>query len=200
MVARAAGAAAGRSGSHMHASPRPGTHASPAGAGCCSRGGAGAVHTARLCQAVPAALPQLASIRSSMAALARPVRTVPKLRFTLSTDFSIFSIWWKKAGEASRAEGQACHGQGRGQCQGCGERRCEPTTAAAIPHQCEKQQSNVRKHGQVAAAGRTVSSSTVISTSADAATASAARRAGSLQAGHRAPRVACQCVPRAQCA
>ena len=199
MVARAAGAAAGRSGSHMHASPRPARTPVPQEPAAVA--GAEQVQytlpgCARLCQLLCRSSP-----RSDPAWRhwpARCGRCQSCASHSPPTSPSSPSGGRKRGGEQSRRAGVSRAGQGS--VSGVRRARCEPTTAAAIPHQCEKQQSNVRKHGQVAAAGRTVSSSTVISTSADAATASAARRAGSLQAGHRAPRVACQCVPRAQCA
>lgn len=109
-----------------------------------------------------------------MAGLARPVRTVLKLRLVASTDFSIFSIC-----SSTSAAGLVWSEQ-RGNAGYAG--RAVAWAAVVWSGLASGMQIAFRDvhRGQVKVE-RTASSSTVISTSADACAASAARRAASLR-------------------
>lgn len=134
--------------------------------------------SSRRCLAAPAAAPT--SMRSSMAALARPVRTVLKLRFVASTDFSIFSIC-----RPGVTHGMA--GRSRERWRNC-RAWCQRVTteAAARIWSARYQGMHQINCGAERKQGRTASSSTVISTSADACADSATRRAASLRRHGRA--------------
>ena len=117
-------------------------------------------------------------MRSSMEGLARPVRTELKLRFTASTDLYIFSIC-KRGGGGRRSGG----------CRACGMRVGADARASRSSEGTLGKGRLCYGHTSLPAPmslrppapAPTASSSTVISTPADACTAAADRRTAALR-------------------